>query len=83
MPPPTDVISLQSCLGLVNYLARRQPSLSIVLRPLRDLMKEHVDYVWSIEADKAFNDIKWSITQAPILQFFCAKKRQESNQMQI
>ena len=37
-------------------MARFQPSLSIVSRPLRDLMKEHVDYVWSTEADKAFND---------------------------
>ena len=74
MPPPPDVKSLQSFLGLVNYMARFQPSLSIVPRLLRDLMKEHVDYVWSTEADKAFNDIKWSITQAPILQFFDPKK---------
>ena len=74
MPPPPDVKSLQSFLGLVNYMARFQPSLSIVSRPLRDLMKEHVDYVWSTEADKAFNDIKWSITKAPILQFFDPKK---------
>ena len=55
-------------------MARFQPSLSIVSRPLRDLMKEHVDYVWSTEADNAFNDIKWSITQAPILQFLYPKK---------
>ena len=38
MPPPPDVKSLQSFLGLVNYMARFQPSLSIVSRPLRDLM---------------------------------------------
>ena len=74
MPPPPDVKSLQSFFGLVNYMARFQPSLSIVSRPLLDLMKEHVDYVWSTEADKAFNDIKWSITQAHILQFFDPKK---------
>ena len=55
-------------------MARFQPSLSIVSRPLRDLMKEHVDYVWSTEADKAFNDIKRLITQTPILQFFDPKK---------
>ena len=30
--------------------------------------------MWSTEADKAFNDIKWSITQAPILQLFGPKK---------
>ena len=30
--------------------------------------------MWSTEADKAFNDIKWSITQSPILQFFDPKK---------
>ena len=57
-PPPPDVKTLQSYLGLVNYMARFQPSLSSVLRPLRDLLKEKVDYVWSPEADKASNDIK-------------------------
>ena len=74
MPPTPDVKSLQICLGLVNYMARFQLSLSIVLRPLRDLMKAHVDYVWSTDADNAFNDIKCSITQAPILQLFDPKK---------
>ena len=43
MPPRPYVKSLQIPLGLVNYMARFQPSLSIVSRPLRDLMKEHVD----------------------------------------
>ena len=74
MPPPPDLESLQSFLGVVNYMDRFQPSLSIVSRLLRDLMKEGVDYVWSTETDKAFNDIKWSITQAPIFQLFDPKK---------
>ena len=75
MPPPPGVKSLQSFLGLVNYMARFQPSLSIVSRPLHDLMKENVDYVWSTEADKAFKyDIKWLIIHVPILQFFDPKK---------
>ena len=39
MPPPPNVKSLQSFLGLVNYMARFQPSLSFVWRPPRDLIK--------------------------------------------
>ena len=39
MPPPPDIKSLQSFLGLVNYMTIFQPLLSIVSRPLRDLMK--------------------------------------------
>ena len=74
MPPPPDVKTLQSYLGLVNYMARFQPSLSSVSRPLRDLLKEKVDYVWSPEADKAFNDIKRAITCAPVLSYFDPKK---------
>ena len=74
MPPPPDVKTLQSYLGLVNYMARFQPSLSSVSRPLRDLLKEKVDYVWSPEADKAFNDIKRAITFAPVLSYFDPKK---------
>ena len=74
MPPPPDVKTLQSYLGLVNYMARFQPSLSSVSRPLRDLLEEKVDYVWSPEADKAFNDIKRAITCAPVLSYFDPKK---------
>ena len=74
MPPPPDVKTLQSYLGLVNYMARFQLSLSSVSRPLRDLLKEKVDYVWSPEADKAFNDIKRAITCAPVLSYFDLKK---------
>ena len=37
-------------------------------------MKAHFDYVWSTEADNAFNDIKWSITQVSMLQLFNPKK---------
>ena len=55
-------------------MARFQPSLSSVSRQLRDLLKEKVDYVWSPEADKAFNDIKRAITCAPVLSYFDPKK---------
>ena len=70
MTPPRDIKELQSFLGLVNYMARFQPLLSSVSRPLRDLLKEGVEYLWSPEADKAFNNIKCSITTAPVPSYF-------------
>ena len=74
MTPPRDIKVLQSFLGLVNYMSRFQPLLSSVSRPLRDLLKEGVEYLWSSEADKAFNNIKCSITTAPVLSYFDPKK---------
>ena len=74
MTPLRHIRELQTCLGLVNYMARFQPSLSSVSRPLRDLLKECVEYQWSPEADKAFNNIKCSITTAPVLIYFDPKK---------
>ena len=74
MSPPHDIKELQSFLCLVNYMARFQPMLSSVSRPLRDRLKEGVEYLWSPEADKAFNNIKCSITTAPTLSYFDPKK---------
>ena len=74
MTPPHGIMELKSFLGLVNYMARFQPLLSSVSRPLRDLLKEGVEYLWSPEAVKAFNNIKCLITTAPVLSYFDPKK---------
>ena len=74
MTPPRDIKEMQSFLGIVNYMARFQPLLSSVSRPLRDLLKEGVEYLWSPEADKAFNNIKCSRTTAHVLSYFDPKK---------
>ena len=57
MTLPRDIKELQSFLGLINYMARFQSLLSSVCRPLRDLLKEGVEYLWSPEADKVFNNM--------------------------
>ena len=45
MQPPEDVKSLQSFLGLVNYLIRYSGRLATITAPLRELTKKEVTYV--------------------------------------
>ena len=42
MPPPTD----KQGLGMVNYLQKFTSGLSEVTKPMRDLLKEDVEFVW-------------------------------------
>ena len=74
MTPLRDMKELQSFQNLANYMARFQPLLSSVSRPLPAILKEGVECLWSPEADKAFNNIKCSITTAPVLGYFDPKK---------
>ena len=46
MSRPTDVKSLLSFLGMVNYLNRFTPCLSELTAPLRDLCKEDSEFIW-------------------------------------
>ena len=49
MKPPEDVKSLQSFLGLVNYLTRYSGRLATLSAPLRDLTKKDTVYSWGPE----------------------------------
>ena len=70
MTPPTDVKGIQRFCGFVNYLAKFLPHLSEVMEPIRQLTKSNVSWHWGDAQDKAFNDIKTLVTQAPVLAYF-------------
>ena len=70
MTPPTNIQEMQSFLGMINYLNRYCPNLSELTEPLRMLCKQEVPYQWQAEQNKAFEEIKSAITQAPVLAYF-------------
>lgn len=67
---PTSKKELQSFLGLVNYYRRFIRNCSKVAKPLTDLTK-NVPFVWSSQADEAFQELKKAVTSAPVLRQFC------------
>ena len=63
---PTSKKELQSFLGLVNYYRRFIKDCSKIGKPLTELTK-NVPYVWTKEANKAFQILKKAVVSAPVL----------------
>lgn len=75
MKPPTDKQTLQSFLGMVNYMKKFSKDLTKLTHPLRELVKQNTVFRWEQEQQEAFEAIKSEITRAPTLSFFDRNKK--------
>uniref|UniRef100_A0A8C6VZ26 Gypsy retrotransposon integrase-like protein 1 n=1 Tax=Nothobranchius furzeri TaxID=105023 RepID=A0A8C6VZ26_NOTFU len=66
-PTPETRKQLQRFLGFANFYRRFIKNYSQIASPLTQLTSVKVPFLWSPEADQAFNNLKTSFTQAPIL----------------
>jgi len=57
-PTPTCVKDVQSFIGLANYYRRFIPDFAKIARPLHNLLKKNVAFVWSEEAHIAYETLK-------------------------
>ena len=74
MPPPTSKKELQTVLGMITYLAKFAPQLSETTKPMRDLLKEDIEFVWDKPQEESFRKVKEIITKQPVLAYFDPKK---------
>ena len=74
MKLPTDKAGVKRLRGTVNYLLRFVPKLSDVIRPISDMTRPDVECTWDSARDKAFEEIKRLLTQAPVLAYFDSTK---------
>ena len=76
MPAPTDKKGVERLLGTVNYLGKFIPNLATVTEPIRMLLRKDVEFQWSHEQDKAFEEIKIILTKngGPVLRLFDVQK---------
>jgi hypothetical protein len=65
--PPTTVHQVRSFLGMAGYYRRFIPDFSRIAKPITELLKNHVKFVWSLECDKAFEKLKKLLTTSPVL----------------
>lgn len=70
MSPPVDKDGVRRFLGFVTYLSRFIPNLSEVDAPLRQLLKNDVEFVWYSEQQKSFDKLKELCTHPPVLRYF-------------
>lgn len=70
MPQPKDKKELERFLGVTNYLSRFIPRYSETSAPLRALLGKNILFEWCSSHDKAFNELKYKISSAPVLRYY-------------
>jgi hypothetical protein len=65
--PPKLVYQICSFLSLAGYYHRFIPDFSRIAKPMTELLKKGVMFVWSEECDKAFHTLREYLTSAPVL----------------
>ncbi len=73
-PTPTRVRKIREFLGLAGYYRRFIADFSKIARPLNDLLKKGVDFIWGPEQENSFQELKGRLCEAPILAFPDFKK---------
>jgi len=58
MPDPTDKAGVQRLLGLAQYLSKFLPHISDMMKPLRELMQQDVEWCWGEAQAKAPAQLK-------------------------
>ena len=67
IPTPKTAKQCKSFCGFVNYLSLFCPDLQVLLRPIVELTGKDRPFVWGIEQEAAFNEVKKRLTNPPVL----------------
>jgi hypothetical protein len=66
-PVPTKVKELRGFLGLMGYYRRFIKNYGIINRPLTNLLKKGVVFLWSSHVQQAFEAVQQDLSIAPVL----------------
>jgi hypothetical protein len=64
---PNSVHQICSFLGLAGYYRRSILYFSRIAKPITELLKKGVKFVWSEKCEKAFHTLREHLTTAPVL----------------
>ena len=70
MKEPSDKAEPQRFIGMVTYVGRFIPNLSVISTPLRALIMKSEDRKWNKKQKDAFQNRKQLMTKNPVLQFY-------------
>ena len=64
---PKSVLEIRSFLGLAGYYRRFVPKFSKNARPMTELLKKGVRFMWDDKCEQAFQTLRKLLTSAPVL----------------
>jgi hypothetical protein len=67
LPLPHNKKVMQSFLGQINFVRKFTPNFVETMKPLQNMIHKDVEFKWDDEWKDDFNNIKISISQAPVL----------------
>jgi hypothetical protein len=67
MPAPKDKSEVRSFLGLCSYNRKFIPNFAFTSEPLNAITREQIPFTWGQQQKDAFDSLKQSLTQSPIL----------------
>lgn len=70
MPKPTSKKELLSLLGFVNYLSKFLPRPSEVVQPLREMTAKEAKFIWSLQHETAFQEVRELVARHPVLKYY-------------
>ncbi len=66
-PRPTNLRELRGAIGLFTYYRKFVPEFAKLARPLHELSKKDIRFIWGERQEEAFESLKKKLTEAPIL----------------
>ncbi|CAM4554737.1 unnamed protein product [Caretta caretta] len=69
-PPPTDLQTIRSFLGLTSWYAKFFPSYASVIELLQELLWRSSTLVWTMDAQASFETVKDLTVHSPVLALF-------------
>ncbi|KAL0828840.1 hypothetical protein ABMA28_003751 [Loxostege sticticalis] len=69
-PTPQNQHNIRQFLGLASFFRRFVPKFSIIAKPLTNLLKKNIPWVWGADQEQAFKSLKDELVQKPTLALY-------------
>jgi len=69
-PTPKSQKNIRQFLGKINFYHEYIPKISTILEPLHRLLRKDIKFIWSVDCEKSFTEIKKLLCSQPVLEIF-------------
>ncbi|KAL5248797.1 hypothetical protein ACHWQZ_G017850 [Mnemiopsis leidyi] len=83
LPVPTTSKRVQEVLGALNYVRKWIPNYSSIARPLHQLTAKGTKFEWSVDCQRAFEDLKNAVAKSTVLAIPDTSDPYKSYQVQV